>query len=306
MLLDSEQWYKLFHEKNSVQRKLARGTFEFWQRMGFHVVADHFYDPLPNTRNVRETYRMEPRELPGLSVDWLTFEEEACRLMSSHADEYLANRESFGYDERNYYFRGIDALYYYSFLREYQPRRIVEIGQGSSTRLALAALSQNSRTSHPAPELISVDPYARLSEQVECAVQFSIVKKPLQHIANNLPEMLCAGDLLFIDSTHVFKFGSDVQLLFELVYPRLPAGVRLHIHDIYTPYDYPLELVTKLFWNEQYFLESFLSFNDAFQVTAPMHYLARQNEVRQLLAKRQSGPDSIRPEAASFYLLKTK
>ena len=48
-----------------------------------------------------------------------------------------------------------------------------------------------------------------------------------------------AGDVLFIDSSHILMPGSDVDLLLNRVLPRLPAGVLIHIHDIFLPFDYP-------------------------------------------------------------------
>ena len=129
-MLDAEKAYKLLHEKNSVQRKLARLTFEFWQRLGFHLVGDHFYDPIPNTKTIEITYNQDLRELPALSVYWSTLVPEACTLMELYLEEFVSNRQIFGYREDNYYFYGLDALYYYSFIRKWQPERIVEIGQG--------------------------------------------------------------------------------------------------------------------------------------------------------------------------------
>jgi hypothetical protein len=228
--------------------------------------------------------------------------------MSHHTEDYLQHRGDFGYREDNDYFDGIDALYLYSFIRNHQTNRIIEIGQGFSTRLALAALARNAVETGCVPELISVDPYSRLSlAQAPTSVRFSIVRKPLREIASDLSKMLSPGDLLFVDSSHVFKFGSDVQLLFEQVYPQLSAGVRIHIHDIFTPFDYPLEWLTKrrLFWNEQYFLETFLAFNDVFRIEAPLHYLSRRRQVRSMLADKGSG--QINPsEGGSLYLLKVR
>jgi hypothetical protein len=131
-----------------------------------------------------------------------------------YAEEYLENRAAIGYSEDNYYFCGIDALYYYSFIRERRPRRIIEIGQGFS-----AALAQNARTQETTPELISIDPYDRLTLQTPEMVKYVAIKRPLQESHKDISDMLADGDLLFVDSSHVFKFGSDVQLLFDHVYP---------------------------------------------------------------------------------------
>jgi hypothetical protein len=303
-MLKAEQIYKIFHERNSVQRRLAGATFELWQHLGFHVVGDHFYDPIPNTHTVRDTYVNGPRKPPAITVNWPSLALDACALMDTNIDNYLQHRAAFGYVENNFYFTGIDALYYYSFILTKKPKRIIEIGQGFSTRIALAALTQNVNVDEPAPELITIDPYSRLTPQTTTDLRYSTIKMSLQETGRDIPGMLSAGDLLFVDSSHVFKFGSDVQFLFEFVYPCLNVGVILHIHDIFTPFDYPIDWMTKekRFWNEQYFLESFLSYNRNFRIEAAVHYLARDGAADRLLSNRNLGPDVVRREGASLYL----
>jgi hypothetical protein len=83
------------------------------------------------------------RELPAITVNWPSLVLDACALLDAKVDDYLQHRAAFGYVEINFYFAGIDALYYYSFIRTKKPKRIIEIGQGFSTRIALAALTQN-------------------------------------------------------------------------------------------------------------------------------------------------------------------
>jgi Methyltransferase domain len=304
LMLNAEQIFKVFHEKNAVQRRVARATFGFWQRLGFHVVGDHFYDPIPNTGTIREAYVSVPRELPAITVDWTSLASDACALMDSFVEDYVRNRAAFGYVENNNYFNGLDALYYYSFIRRMRPPRIIEIGQGFSTRIALAALSQNAGVDEALPELITIDPYSRLTAQKPTIVKYEVVTQPLQEIGKDIPSMLAAGDLLFIDSSHVFKFGSDVQLLFERIYPLLVAGVSVHIHDIFTPYDYPIAWMIKIkrFWNEQYFLESFLSHNADFRVRVPLHYLARSGVSDRMLSAQNLDPGVVRRHGQSLYL----
>jgi methyltransferase family protein len=306
-MLNAEQIYKVLHERNSVQRRLARATFELWQRLGFHVVGDHFYDPVPNTHTIRDTYVNGPRELPAITVNWPSLVLDACALLDTNIDDYLQHRTTFGYVEHNFYFAGIDALYYYSFIRTRQPKRIVEIGQGFSTRIALSALTQNASVTKTPPELISIDPYSRLAPQITAAIRYSTIKHSLQETGRDITGMLSEGDLLFVDSSHVFKFGSDVKFLFEFVYPCLDVGVILHIHDIFTPFDYPVDWMTKekRFWNEQYFLESFLSYNKNFRIEAAVHSLARDGAVDRLLSNRNLGPDVVRREGTSLYLRRT-
>jgi hypothetical protein len=76
------------------------------------------------------------------------------------------------------------------------------------------------------------------------------------------------NDILFIDSCHVSKIGSDVNYDYLDILPRLNKGVLVHIHDIFLPTEYPKEWILRdyKFWNEQYLLQAFLMFNEAFGV----------------------------------------
>jgi Methyltransferase domain len=307
-MVNIRQLYKIFQERNALQWRLARATFEVWQTLGFHVVADHFCDPVPNTRTIKQTYIAGPRELPGITANWQSLIFDACALMDANVDEYISNREMFGYYEHNRFFGGLDALYYYSFIRTQNPGRIIEVGQGFSTRIALAALTRNCNIDKSPPELISIDPYTRLTIEAPGPVRYSTLRKPLQEIGGDIPTMLSTEDLLFVDSSHVLKFGSDVKFLFENVYPRLKVGVRLHMHDIFTPFDYPIDwmLKQKLFWNEQYFLESFLSYNTDFRIDAPLNYVAQDGAADRMLSAHGIAPDVVGRWGCSLYLTRTK
>jgi len=83
------------------------------------------------------------------------------------------------------------------------------------------------------------------------------------------------NDILFIDSSHVLKIGSDVQYEYLDILPRLSKGVIVHVHDIFLPAEYPKEWVLKdyIFWTEQYLLQAFLAFNDSFEVLWAGHYM---------------------------------
>jgi hypothetical protein len=86
---------------------------------------------------------------------------------------------------------------------------------------------------------------------------------------------LGAGDVLFIDSSHVAKTGGDVVFLYHEVLPRLAPGVIVHIHDIFLPADYPPEWVfSGRAWNEQYLVRAFLAFNSAFRILLAVAWLA--------------------------------
>lgn len=304
MLIDSERIYKIRNERNAIQRYIARKIFKVAERLGFHVVGDHFYEPIPNSNTIRTRYAAGPRDLPALPhASWASYNSKICSLLRKHIDDYAKHRDFFGYRENNYYFYGVDAFYYYALLRETAPSRVLEIGQGFSTRIALAALRQNA-SNGSVSELISIDPYARINFDKAPETPFTTIAKKLEDAATDIIEFLHSGDLLFIDSSHIFKFGSDVQILFEKILPRLRPGVHVHVHDIFTPYDYPLEwLIQRRFWNEQYHLEGFLAFNSAFEIEAPIFSAVKSGEIEFLLDQHRAR-EWIRLTGSSFYFVR--
>ena len=91
---------------------------------------------------------------------------------------------------------------------------------------------------------------------------------------------------MFVDSSHVYKAGSDVQYLMREVYPKLKVGSFLHIHDVYLPFPWPKRnyLKKNWFWNEQDHLVEFLSFNHEFKLVLPVYWLFRESsEVRSVV-----------------------
>ena len=77
-----------------------------------------------------------------------------------------------------------------------------------------------------------------------------------------------AGDILFIDLSHVLKTGSDVCFeLFEIL-PLLRPGVIIHFHDISAAFEYPRQWILddRCAWNEAYALRAFLMYNSAFKI----------------------------------------
>jgi hypothetical protein len=85
--------------------------------------------------------------------------------------------------------------------------------------------------------------------------------------------------VLFIDSSHVSKVGGDVNFLFLEVLPRLRPGVIVHLHDVFLPAEYPRDWVVEKgrFWTEQYLLQAFLTFNDAWEILLANNYLGLEH-----------------------------
>ena len=77
-----------------------------------------------------------------------------------------------------------------------------------------------------------------------------------------------AGDIFFIDSSHVLKTGSDVHFEYLHILPELKPGVIIHVHDIYYPFEYPRRwtLQHNRSWNELYLVDMMLSHGDRYEV----------------------------------------
>ncbi len=127
------------------------------------------------------------------------------------------------------WFPTLDACAAYALVRHHKPARIVEIGSGHSTRFLAAALQDGTIT--------AIDPVPRAD--ITRLPRVDIVPRTVHNADPRVFAELRAGDLLFIDSSHILMPGSDVDLLFGRVLPMLPPGVLVHIHDIALPDDYP-------------------------------------------------------------------
>jgi hypothetical protein len=303
-----EGLFKARKEKNALPRYIARRfLFSVFERLGLHVVGDHFYEPIPNLKHLRSTYDPSPSPIPGHDLSIQHFEQEHLERLKKYGPEFLSAVSEFGYDDANYYFRGADALSWYCLLRELKPSSVVEVGQGSSTRVAFSALERNARETGQKPKFVSIDPYTRLlgSELKSEQVHFEQWHEPIQKVDAEKLISRCMGNaVLFVDSSHVHKAGSDVEHLMQHIYPRLPVGCVLHVHDIVLPYPWPLEFYTeqKWFWNEQDMLKAWLSFNTAFSVLLPV-FTVHKDSTMVKAAVHELLPDQMnRDQGYSFYL----
>ena len=119
-----------------------------------------------------------------------------------------------------------------------------------------------------------IDPFAA-SGLPDWFPEATVRREPVQAVPPSVFEALRAGDILFIDSSHVAQIGSDVTYLFLEIIPRLHPGVVVHIHDIFLPMEMRKEWVLDemRFWTEQYLLQAFLAFNREFEVLMANSYL---------------------------------
>lgn len=241
---------------------LAQSHPKIVDNWGYHIRPIHYYEPLPDFRAITLEQIQRRRNYSAIDLRW----DDQLRLLRE-LKPYAA--ELSGVDLTNDYFSGLDAIVYYSLIRHLNPRRVIEIGSGYSTRFAAKALARNANGA----KLTCIEPNPeRLNGH---ALNVELIQKRVEEIEVDFFSQLEANDILFIDSSHTVKFGSDVCYEFLDVLPVLRPGVWVHVHDIFFPHDYPEEWILKrrLALNEQYLLEAFLSFNHEFQVALANRWL---------------------------------
>lgn len=176
--------------------------------------------------------------------------------------------DGYRYFTKNNWFRLFDAFTLSGIMRKEKPQRIVEIGSGFSSAVILDTLEQ---TRHSAP-LTCIEPFPLRLKSLTCSddeSSLTVLEQSVQEVSLSVFDQLEARDLLFIDSSHVAKVGSDVMFIVLRVLPRLKPGVLVHFHDIFYPFSYPAKwLRDGIAWNESIFLRAFLLGNSAFEIVA--------------------------------------
>lgn len=242
-------------------------------KVGIFPIQDHYYEPMFNPKHLRKSLR-EDRFLPG--IDFKV--EEQLKLLEKFIfkDELLSfpkqrteNELEFSYDYGAYPSGDSECLY--NMIRIYKPTRIIEIGCGSSTLMAMNAIKQNKENNNEySCAYTCIEPYEQPWLE---KTGLTIIRSKVEDISLNIFKSLAKNDILFIDSSHIIRPQGDV--LFEILelLPILNSGVLIHFHDICTPKDYFDEWVCNYFWNEQYLLEAFLSYNNEFEIILSTNYL---------------------------------
>lgn len=163
-------------------------------------------------------------------------------------------------------------------IRANKPRHIIEVGSGNSSLVISAALQKNIvDNSMNACEYIVIDPYPR--KEIEDGLPYlsRLIKERVELTSPDIFSILGENDILFIDSSHSVKAGSDVVFLILDILPQLAPGCIVHFHDIPIPKEYAKTYFTnptfRVLWTESYLLQAFLALNDHFRILLAMGYL---------------------------------
>ena len=269
--------------------------------------AGHYYSPVPDREDVLaylKARKARDKNPAGISVDrqgMLDLLEEYGRFYEDIPFPET-QAEGFRYYFDNEWYSYGDAIFLHSFLRKHQPEHIIEVGSGFSSAVMLDTVD---RFFPQRPEMTFIDPYPERLQGLltdDDRKQVNVIAKKIQNVPVDLFASLKAGDLLFIDSSHVVKAGSDLQFLLFEILPLLPPGVFVHFHDMFWPFDYPSSWLEKgMYWNENYFLHAFLINNQEWSIQFFNSYTKHEfigfvNEKMPLCAKNFGGGLYLRKE----------
>lgn len=275
----------------AAERAIRRGA----DRLGLEVVPGGSLSPATRMSELTDAVFDTPSAMPGVEFHegrQLAFLE---RDLAPYTTEFRAPLEPPA-DEDGFYFRNgaydtMDAEVLYAIVRHFKPRRVLELGCGFSTLVIARACAANTLEGYPVHH-VAVDP-APAPSLIPRLRQAADLR--LTH-AEDLPwaefQQLEANDILFVDTSHIAKPGSEVNLLVLDVLPRLAPGVVVHFHDVFLPYEYPRSFVEAGFiFTEQYLVHAFLACNPEFEALIATHYLAREAPERVAAVVASFDPD---------------
>ena len=267
----------------------------------------HFYSPIPSQSDVEEYLDRLQRKsllagLPAIRMDDQT-QLEFLELLKPYYPQLPFQAgpvEGLLYQFDNPHFSYADASALFCVMNYFRPRKLIEIGSGFST---CVILDTNRVCLGSQTQVISIEPHAKLLRSLIAKSHDSptIIEHKLQDTEPEVFDQLSAGDILFIDSTHICKAGSDVNYIIFEILPRIKSGVIIQIHDIHLAFEYPdVWLREGRAWNEAYLLRAFLEYNDHFRILLFLSYM--QNAYEEWF--RQNMPQTLLKKGGSFWMEK--
>lgn len=267
--------------------------------------AGNYYSPIPNKGDVARQIVWQDTDHADGCLEIQFCRDAQFSLLQDYSQYYdeLPFSEAKQACLRYYYgqewFRYADAIFLHCHLRATRPQRIIEVGSGFSSAVILDTVEHFLPYT---PEMVFIEPHPdRLLELLKPGDQQAVrlIHSQVQEVPLHVFESLQPNDLLFVDSSHVLKAGSDLYFLFFEVIPRLTNGVIVHFHDIFYPFDYKTDwLLDGRYWNEAYFLRAFLAYNSEWRIRFFNSYIG--NQFHEYLLRTM--PLCLRDTGGSLYI----
>lgn len=260
MLSRTEQ--KLFMLKSNLVEKLVKNQKfrKFTEGLGIQILKSGFYSSTPMQEDLVAHYAKNNGVPLYLDESVFDLNQIKSRLMNlkKFQNEYLPQEyssERGGFYYANPMFSHSDAMSYYCVIREVRPANIIEIGSGFSTSIARQAIIDGDSQT----KIHSFEPYP--TAFLRSIDDVCLIDKKAQDISSDdINNIISDGDILFVDSTHTVKEGSDVIHIICNLLPKINKKIYVHFHDIFLPFSFPEDWVIGecRYWEEQYLLYAFL------------------------------------------------
>lgn len=244
---------------------------------GVHVIPANFYSTVPLLADLDSTFEGEgavrkPFYNRIFNRDVISSFLDRILEFAPEFDPPLEGDEETCHEFfwNNSQFSGSDAVSYYATIRDRKPKRIVEIGSGFSTLVANTAIQANGFG-----EIVAIEPFPRPFLHNIAAAH--VIQEPIQTLSpERFHSIIESADILFIDSTHTVKIGSDCIYIYLVLLPSIQKNILVHSHDIFLPFGMPVEWARDfhIYWTEQYLLYAYLLHNPAARVLLGTTYVA--------------------------------
>jgi hypothetical protein len=258
--------------RSRIAKRLYKGSYP----------PGHFYSPIPDIEYVRKHETSIFNDSPPLDVD--LNEKAQLEFMESSLPAYRQypfppeQNGSYRYYSTNDYFNITDSLCLFLIFDRFKPKKIIEVGSGFSSACMLDIYEHHLKY---APQITFIEPYSERLRSLLTPKDLrhsTLVEKMVQDVDKSIFKELHANDILFIDSSHVSKVGSDPNYLLFEVLPLLNKGVIIHFHDICYPFEYPKSWIYDgIYWNETYLLRAFLMNNRSYSILLFNHFLGEKH-----------------------------
>jgi hypothetical protein len=255
----------------SLIRKMA-------EYLGMQLMLKTYYSPIPDLHKLPADIWNKCDPMRGIDFDLDTQTDFLETRLSQLLEEFKPDETvdvNYRYEVDNSSYPPPDARILFALVRELQPRSIVELGSGQTSRVIAQACRMNAADGHQT-SYCAFDPFPTAVDAGLPGLT-KLTRVNAQDLSDSVFTDLVSGDILFVDTTHTVKLGSEVNQLVLRVLPLLAPGVIVHFHDVYLPYEYPRYLCEDyaLYWTEQYLLQAFLCMNPHFEVLCSVHALCR-------------------------------
>jgi len=259
----------------------------------------HFYSPVHSIDDLKaydmvlnRSKRKFADAIPGFSEKRIVKEFNDVKKYFKDFDYPMEDDGKSRFYSKNISLSLMDSLVIFSMIMKNKPKRIVEIGSGFSSGLMMEI---NERYFDNKIDITFIEPYPQLLyERMHKGdkSRYKVIPNGVQGVSLDVFKQLKKDDILFIDSTHVSKFNSDVNYEIFDILPELDKGVIIHFHDVLDGFEYPIYWLEKGWaWNEDYMLRAFLMNNNEYEVLLMTNYMT--NHYPELLKKSYPKDDVL-------------